>query len=306
MAQAHASSQTGIAPPLRASSTSTVGGRLLRSLARRGTAQFGLAVVLVVILVAIFAPLIAPHDPLAQDVTRRLVPPLITGRGDLAYPLGTDHVGRDILSRLIFGARISLTVGLCSVIVQGGIGVVLGLIAGYFRGRTEAVIMRLADIQLAVPFLVLAIAVMAVLGPSLLNVILVLGITGWMIYGRVVRGEVLSVREKEFIEAAKACGAGHTRIIANHILPNVSASIIVISTLEVARLIISEASLSFLGLGVQPPTPTWGGMVADGRDYVSTAWWLSVWPGLAILLTVMGVNLLGDWLRDALDPTLRR
>ena len=192
-----------------------------------------------------------------------------------------------------------------AVAVQGVIGVTVGLTTGYYGGRFDAVVMRLADIQLAVPLFVLAIAVMTVLGPGLRNVVLVLGVTGWVLYGRVVRSEVLSIREREYVEAARALGGSGPRILAKHVLPNVFSSFLVISTLEVARMIIAEASLSYLGLGVQPPTPTWGGMVADGRNWLMTSWWVSTLPGIAIFVTVLAVNVIGDFLRDWLDPTLR-
>lgn len=255
------------------------------------------------IVTAVLAPLLAPYSPDAQDITRRFAPPLSAPDGQLLL-LGADALGRDILSRIIFGSQISLIVGIGAVLVQGGLGVFLGLLAGYYP-RLDNVIMRVADVQLGVPFFVLALAVIAVLGPGLNNIILVLGVTGWVLYARVVRGEVLSIRRREYIEAARVIGSADARILVRHILPNVTSSIIVIATLEVARMIIAEASLSFLGLGVQPPTPTWGGMVADGRNYVAVAWWVSTFPGLAILLTVLGINLLGDWLRDTLDPNLR-
>lgn len=225
--------------------------------------------------------------------------------GDLDHMLGTDSLGRDILARIIYGARISLLVGVSAVTMSGSIGVTLGLVAGYFRGRWDSIIMRLADVQLAVPTMVLALVAMAVVGPGLRNLIIILGVTGWVGYARVVRGEVLSIREKEFVEAARAIGASHGRILLLHLLPNVAASIIVISSLRVAGMILVEASLSFLGLGVQPPTPTWGGMVAEGRDLVYRAWWVSTFPGIAIFIVVLGINLLGDWLRDVLDPRLR-
>jgi peptide/nickel transport system permease protein len=253
---------------------------------------------------AVLAPLVAPYRPTEQNLDDSLLPPFSTQAGGRMHVLGTDDFGRDVLSRLIYGARVSLLVGFSSVLVQLGVGGLLGLTAGYYRGRADRVIMRIADIQLAIPFLVLALAVVAVLGPSLQNVILVLGVTGWVSYGRVIRGQVLAVREQQFVEAARAVGAPDLRILRTHIVPNVANSVIVIASLEVARMIIAEASLSFLGLGVQPPTPTWGGMVAQGRNFITIAWWIATFPGLAIFLTVLGVNLFGDWLRDLFDPTM--
>jgi peptide/nickel transport system permease protein len=264
----------------------------------------------IIILIAVFisallAPVLAPHDPVEQDLEARLVPPFWAADGNALHLLGTDALGRDLLSRIIYGSRVSLFVGFMAVAVQGAIGVVVGLTTGYYGGRLDAVVMRLADIQLAVPFFVLAIAVMTVLGPGLRNVVLVLGITGWILYGRVVRSEALSVRERDYVEAARALGGSGPRILLKHVLPNVFSSFLVISTLEIARMIIAEASLSYLGLGVQPPTPTWGGMVADGRNWLMTSWWVSTLPGVAIFATVLAVNVIGDFLRDWLDPTLR-
>jgi len=258
-----------------------------------------------VLLCAVFAPILAPNDPSNQDLEARLVPPMWAPEGTARHILGTDALGRDLLSRIIYGSRISLIVGFAAVAVQGTMGGVLGLLSGYLGGRIDAMIMRIADIQLAVPFFVLAIAVMSVLGPGLRNMIIVLGVSGWVIYSRVVRSQVLSVRELDFVEAAQALGGSYRHIIVRHVLPNVLSSFLVISTLEVARMIISEASLSYLGLGVQPPTPTWGGMVADGRNWVMTSWWVSTLPGIAIFATVLSVNVVGDFLRDWLDPTLR-
>jgi peptide/nickel transport system permease protein len=253
------------------------------------------------ILAGIFAPLIAPHDPETPALATRALPPLSSAEGSF-FLLGTDALGRDILSRILFGARVSLIVGVCAVAIGGSLGTLLGLLAGFYGRGIDAAITRLADLQLSIPFLILAIAVMAVLGAGLSKVILVLGLTSWIMYARVVRGEVLAVRSREYVLAARALGAHDSTLLWRHILPNVSTSAIVIGTFEVARAILSEASLSFLGLGVQPPTPSWGGMVADGRDYLTTAWWMSTWPGVAIALTVMAINLLGDWLRDVLDP----
>jgi len=282
----------------------TPGHRLVRELSGSAKGICGVTVVAAVVLMAILAPILAPYNPATQDISKRLMAPTWLS-GDAEYPLGTDALGRDILSRVIYGARISLLVGLSAVVVSGVVGVLLGLVAGFYRGTRDALIMRVVDTQLAIPFLVLAVAVVAVLGPDLRNIIVVLGVTGWVSYGRIVRGEVLSVREKEYIDAARLIGCRDLRLIVRHVLPNVSASIIVVASLQVAQMIIAEASLSFLGLGVRPPTPTWGGMVADGRNYLADAWWVSAFPGLAIMVTVLGINLLSDWLRDYLDPTLR-
>ncbi|HSB68093.1 MAG TPA: ABC transporter permease [Candidatus Methylomirabilis sp.] len=279
--------------------------RVLRELARNKAALIGLLILLGVVVAAVCAPLVSPHDPLAQAITHRLKPLAWSDPTGQTYLLGTDHLGRDILSRLIFGARISLIIGLSAVTVAGTIGTLIGLVAGYRGGRVDDFCMRLTDTMLAMPFILLALAVIAVLGPSLRNIIFVLGITSWVSYARVVRAEVLSLRTREFVAAAQALGGGGRRIVFRHLLPNVLTPVIVIATLEVARMIILESALSFLGLGVQPPTPTWGGMLADGRAYLSTAWWLATFPGLSIMLTVLGINLLGDWLRDVLDPRLQ-
>lgn len=277
---------------------------LLGALWRHKSAMVGLILVSIVVLAGLFAPWLAPHDPSAQDIMVNLRPPLWAG-GDRDYPLGTDGLGRDILSRLLYGARVSLLVALAAVAVQGGIGTVLGMQAGYSKGRVDLFIMRLADLQLSLPPLVLAIGVIAVVGPSLANIILILGFTGWPYYARLVRSEVLSLRERDYVTAARALGAGDVRILWHHILPNVTTSLIVAATFAVPLMIIAEASLSFLGLGVPPSVPTWGAMIADGRDLLSTAGWIATLPGLAIFATVIGINLLGDSLRDALDPSLR-
>ena len=266
--------------------------------------MFGLIMVVAVIVSAIFAPLLAPHDPIFQDVEKRLLPPIGQTGADPSYLLGTDHLGRDIVSRLIYGARISIVVSVSAVAFSALLGTVIGLLSGFYGGNVDNIFMRIADVQLAFPFILLAIAIIAVLGPSLRNIIIVMGITGWVIYARVVRAEVLSLREKEFITSVRALGGSNGRIIFNHLLPNVIPPIIVIITLEMARMIIMEAALSFLGLGIQPPTATWGGMLADGRVYLATSWWLATFPGLVIMLVVLGINLLGNWLRDILDPRL--
>ena len=277
----------------------------LRRLMRRRTALFGMLVVLGVMLAAVFAPLVAPFDPLEQDIGQRLREPGWQDAQGRVHPLGTDHLGRDILARIIFGSRIALVVGLAAVMISGVLGMIIGLVAGYFGGRVDDLLMRLADIQLAFPFILLAIAVIGVLGPSLRNIIIVIGVSSWVVYARVVRGEVLSIREREFVQAAIALGSRHWRVLWTHVLPNTFTPWLVVATLDMARVIVIESALSFLGLGVQPPTPTWGGMLADGRVYLSTAWWLATFPGLAILITVLGINLFGDGLRDTLDPRLK-
>ena len=278
---------------------------LLGRLARRRTALFGLVVVLVVVLTALTAPWLSPFDPLEQEVSQRLRPPGWHDTSGWMHLLGTDHLGRDIFARVIYGARIALVVGLAAVAISGLLGMAIGLVSGYFGGRIDDLFMRLADIQLAFPFILLAIAIIGVLGPSLRNIIVVIGVSSWVVYARVVRGEVLSIREREFVQAAVALGSRDWRILVWHVLPNAFTPWLVVATLDMARVIVVESALSFLGLGVQPPTPTWGGMLADGRVYLSTAWWLATFPGLAILVTVLGINLLGDGLRDTLDPRLK-
>ena len=277
----------------------------VRRLARRRTALFGLVVVAVVFGAAFGAPWLTAWDPTEQDITNRLKPPGSPDPSGRLHLLGTDHLGRDLLARVIFGARPALMVGFAAVAISGILGMVVGLLSGYFGGRTDDVFMRLADIQLAFPFILLAIAVIGVLGPSLPVIIVVIGVSSWVVYARVVRGSVLSLREREFVQAAQALGSGDGRILLHHILPNALTPWLVVATLDMARVIVLESALSFLGLGVQPPTPTWGGMLADGRVYISTAWWLATFPGLAILMTVLGINLFGDGLRDTLDPRLK-
>ena len=278
--------------------------KILRKWIENKGAIFGLIMVLLVIISGVFAPYLAPYDPIAQDVEKRLLPPVGQAGADSRYFLGTDHLGRDIVSRLIYGSRISLVVSISAVAFSGVLGTLIGLLSGFYGGKVDSIFMRLADVQLAFPFILLAIAIIAVLGPNLQNIIIVMGITGWVIYARVVRAEVLSLREKEYITAVRALGGSNRRIIFKHLFPNVIPPCIVIVTLEMARMIIMESALSFLGLGIQPPTPTWGGMLADGRVYLYTSWWLATFPGLVIMLVVLGINLLGNWLRDMLDPRL--
>ncbi len=256
----------------------------------------GLLIVLFVCAIAVLAPLLAPHDYADQQLPKVLLPPFWQPHADPSYPLGTDHLGRDLLSRIVFGARTSLLVGGGGVLIAGSLGVTLGLLAGYFGGLVDDGIMRLVDVQLSFPPIFLVIAIMAVIGQSLLNVVLVLGLVTWVQFARVVRGTTLSVKNKDFVEGARACGAGHVRILLRHILPNILPPVVVIATVNVSTLILAEAALSFLGLGVQPPTPAWGTMLAEGREVFRIAWWTAVFPGLAILITVLGINLLGDGL----------
>ncbi|MFP4589381.1 MAG: nickel transporter permease [Candidatus Acetothermia bacterium] len=273
--------------------------KLLKRLFTNKNAAFGLAVIFITVIVAVAAPHIAPHNPFEQNLLNRLKPP------SLENPLGTDGHGRDLLSRVIFGSRISLQVGLISVGIGLGIGVPLGLIAGYFGGVPGEFIMRLIDVMMSFPGILLALVVVAVLGPGLFNVMVAIGIWSVPMFTRVVRGSTLSLREEQFIEAAKALGAGDLKIIFKHVLPNCLAPILVLSTLRLATAILSAAALSFLGLGAQPPTPDWGAMLSAGRNYLRNAWWFSTFPGLAIMFVVLGFNLLGDGLRDILDPKMR-
>ncbi|GAB4410528.1 MAG: ABC transporter permease [Anaerolineae bacterium] len=277
------------------------------SLLRTRWPILALFILSLVTVMAVFGPQIAPKDPNRITLVARLKPPFErNAQGEMVYILGTDSLGRDVLSRLIYGARISLSVGIVAVGIGGTLGTLLGLTAGYFGGRVDDVIMRLADIQLAFPFILLAIMVLVVLGAGVLNLVLVLGIGQWVTYARIARGETMAQREKEYIEAARSIGASHARIMFRGILPNILAPLIVIASFNVASVILAEASLSFLGLGVPPTVPTWGGMLAESRDQLlANRWWLAVFPGVAIMLTVLSLNILGDWLRDFLDPRLR-
>ncbi len=253
---------------------------------------------LALFLLSFLAPLIVPYDPVAIDVKAVLMPP------SLEHPLGTDMLGRDVLSRLIYGSRISLKVGFVAVGIATVIGTFLGALAGYYGGLVDAVIMRLVDIMLCFPSFFLILAVVAFLEPSIWNIMIVIGLTSWMGVARLVRAEFLSLKERDFVLAAKAIGASDLRIIFKHLLPNAMAPILVSATLGIPGAILTEAALSFLGIGVQPPTPSWGNMLTAGKDNLEIAWWLSVFPGLAILLTVLAYNLLGEAIRDALDPRL--
>lgn len=269
------------------------------------TAKFGMVIIVLWILCAIFADVIAPYGPNDVNIMLRMKPPAWMDGGSSAHLLGTDEVGRDVLSRLIYGCQISLIVGLMSVVVSLIIGTTLGLVSGFFGGKVDAVIMRACDVMLAFPFIFMALCFMAVLGSGLKNVIIVLGITGWMSYARTVRGQTLSLREREFVRAATTSGCKKTRVMFRHILPNVIDQAIVLGTLEMGTSILSEASLTFLGMGVPATIPTWGNMIASGRDYIYTAWWLTTFPGLVIFLVCLSINFVGDWIRDVRDPRLR-
>jgi peptide/nickel transport system permease protein len=260
---------------------------------------------LVLVIPAVFAPLVAPYDPLRGSLAKRLKPPVWEQGGTIDHLLGTDKVGRDILSRIIYGARVSLAVSLVAIFVGGAIGTTLGLMSGYFGGWVDSVLMRLVDISLSLPTILLALVLVAAVGPSFGTVIGVLVVLLWARYARLVRGETLSIKERDFIARARVAGASHTRIMARYILPNIVNSLIVLATLQVGYVILLESALSFLGAGLPRPTPAWGLMIADGRELIVTAWWVSMFPGLAIMLTVLSLNLLGDWLRDHLDPKLR-
>jgi len=254
------------------------------------------------VLMAVFAPLIAPHDPADTDLLRRLRPPAWLPGGDWSHPLGCDALGRDILSRIIYGARVSIFIGAAVVLVATTIGILAGLAAGYLRGWVDVAISRLVDILLGFPYLIFAIGLMAMMGPGLINIILALVYKEWVIPCRVVRGETLAARELEYVEAARAIGASGRHIMLREILPNILSPVIVVSTIRMAHVIILEASLSFLGLGVQPPTASWGAMVADGRAFILQAWWVSTFPGVAILLLVLAINVASQGLRDSFDP----
>lgn len=274
--------------------------------ARNRTALGAAVLILLFILAALAAPLIAPHDPADADLFRRLQPPAWAEGGDWAFPLGCDSLGRDILSRLLFGARVSLLVAVLVIAVAAVIGTLAGLAAGYLRGLTDTLISRLVDTLLGFPYLVFAIGLMAMMGPGLHNIILVLIHKEWVFSCRVVRGETLAAREQDYVEAARALGCGTRHIMLREILPNVLSPVLVVATFRMAYVIIMEASLSFLGLGVQPPTPSWGSMVADGREHLVDAWWVSTLPGLAILALVLAINLASQGLRDAFDPRLHQ
>ena len=272
---------------------------MLKRLKRHRLATAGVIIIVLLILIAVSAPFVSPYDPLKQNYDELLLPP------STKHWLGTDDLGRDMLSRIIYGSRYALLIGVAIVMIEMAIGVTLGLIAGYYGGIIDTAIMRFVDIMLSLPMLVLGLAIAGALGGGLLNVILAIGVIGWVEFSRLIRGEVLSVRASAFVEAARATGTSNFRILIRHILPNTGASIIVLATLMIPDAILTSAALSFLGIGAQPPTPEWGLILSSGRNYLSTAWWIATFPGLAIMLTVLGFNFFGDGLRDALDPKLR-
>jgi peptide/nickel transport system permease protein len=261
--------------------------------------------VLFLLIPAIFAPLVAPHDPLKGSLSKRLKPPAWADGGSIEYPLGTDKMGRDLLSRMIYGARISLLVSFMAVVVGGSIGTGLGLISGYFGGKIDTLIMRLVDITLSLPTILLALVLVSALGPSFGTVITVIALIIWARYARQARAETLTVREQDFVARARVAGASHLRIMLRYIFPNIVNTLVVLATLQVGSIILLESTLSFLGVGIPRPTPAWGVMVADGRELIVTAWWVSMFPGIGIMLTVLSLNLFGDWLRDHLDPKLK-
>jgi peptide/nickel transport system permease protein len=273
---------------------------------RRQLPWFAGVILAALVFTAAFAAWLAPHSPTAGDITQRLIPPVWMERGDWEHPLGTDRFGRDVLSRIIYGSRISLFVSLIAIGFAGTVGTLLGLIAGYRGGVTDAILMRLADIGLSLPAILIAVVLVAVSEPSFRNVVVIIAVLLWPRFARQIRGETLAIKEQDFVALAVVAGRSSTWIIRRHIFPNVVPTLLVITTLQVGYVILLEGTLSFLGVGVPPPSPAWGLMIADGRGFLATAWWISLFPGLAMLLTVLAVNLLGDWLRDHLDPKLRQ
>jgi len=258
------------------------------------------------VIAAALAPLLSPADPYAQSLRNRFKPPVWEERGSWAHPLGTDRLGRDMLARILYGARVSLAVGVVAVLLASAVGAAVGLVAGFYGGRVDAILMRVTDATLSFPVILLALILAVTVGPSFGNVVIAISVILWARYARVIRGEVLTLMQLDFIAQARLAGAGAWRIITRHLVPNTLNTLVVLVTLQVGYVIIVEAALSFLGAGIPPPTPAWGSMIAEGRDFVTSAWWVSFLPGLAIMLVVLAFNLLGDWLRDTLDPKLRQ
>jgi peptide/nickel transport system permease protein len=265
-----------------------------------------IGIIVAFVAAALLAPLVSPGDPYAQSLRNRFKPPVWEERGAWTNPLGTDRLGRDILTRILYGARVSLAVGALAVLLASSIGAAVGLVAGYYGGRVDAALMRVTDATLSFPVILLALILAVTVGPSFFNVVVAISVILWARYARVIRGEVLTLMELDFIAQARIAGAGAWRIITRHLVPNTLNTLVVLITLQVGYVIIVEAALSFLGAGIPPPTPAWGSMIAEGRDFVTSAWWVSFLPGLAIMLVVLAFNLLGDWLRDTLDPKLRQ
>ena len=284
---------------------STGAGRSMRRLWRLKWGLVAGALMLLIVGVSVAAPWIVPYSPVEVDIRHRLAPPAWMDRGTPDHLLGTDQIGRDLLSRMMYGGRVSLLIGVSAVLVSSSIGVLLGLAAGYFGPKVDWTIMTLVNVMLTFPFVLLALAVIAVLGPSLVNMVIVLGVADWPLYARVIRAETMALRERDFMTAARALGMSHLRIIFRQLLPNLVSVIVVIATLQVARVIILESFLSFLGLGVQPPTPAWGNMLGDGRVYMLNSWWIAAFPGAAIFITTLTINLMGNALRDWLDPHMK-
>jgi peptide/nickel transport system permease protein len=280
--------------------------RMMRSLFGRGIPYLSLLIFGLVVFAAIGGESIAPYDPNGLDLGAAFRPPSWLEGGSIDYILGTDNLGRDIFSRIIAGARISLTVAVYAIVISGGIGALIGMIAGYFGKTIDAVIMRLVDIQMSIPSLALALVIATVLSPSLTTVIVVISITYWTWYARIIRGEILSLKERDYVALAKVAGCSTATIFTRHLLPNILNTLLVLATLQVGQVIIFEASLSFLGLGIQSPDVSWGLMLADARNYITNAWWAITLPGVAIMLTCLSANLIGDWLRDTLDPRRRQ
>lgn len=272
---------------------------------RDKAAFFGVVIIIILIVVSVLAPLIAPYDPAIQDLRARLQPPVWLAKGTWQHFLGTDHLGRDILSRIIHGGRVSLFVGASVVFISGSFGVLMGLLAGYRGGKIDSFVMRWIDTQVAFPGLLLALIILAVIGPSVTTVIVVLSLNGWMVYGRMTRSAVLSIRQNAYVECAEILGCKGSRVIRKHILPNLTSPLITLAILEFARIVLAEAALSFLGLGIQPPATSWGLDVATGKNYIFRAWWLVTMPGLLISIMVLAVNLVASWLRLISDPNER-
>ncbi|MCB0055484.1 MAG: ABC transporter permease [Caldilineaceae bacterium] len=288
------------ASPLQTRRIQSPNRLMLRRFAKEKTAVFGLAVIVFFALVAVFAPLLTPYDPLAQDIPNGLAPP------SAEHWLGTDKLGRDIFSRMLYGARISLGAGLGVVLMAGLVGTSVGIVAGYVGGWLDEALMRITDIFFAFPSLILAMAIAGALGPSLQNALIAVSVVTWPVYARLIRGQVIVLRDREFVQAARAVGVGHTQILFRHLFPNTLSPLLVQASFEMGTVILAVAGLSFIGFGAQPPIPEWGVMISEGRNYITTHWWLTFFPALAMLFAVAGFNLVGDGLRDLLDPRLRR